>query len=240
MRKATFAVDERFSLVKVYVIRFYTDFNNNNNNNNHNHHHPRWFVVVPPASSVGPSIAADSSSAQDRPQPWTRFRHNPMTPAPDTPPLPRIPFRPRQRRADAPPIPTRRTNRAARFRAIRSRQASLTSRAACARYRLGRKTAIRPRALMRRLDCVQKHLIMLHKNLLHLLDTRTLLSPAAFASVIHDVERASSLCRSLSAAAPPHSIPGDLSSLSTLLHGPLKLTMPPCVPSSTSAAFFGG
>ncbi|KAJ7480517.1 hypothetical protein B0H11DRAFT_1242311, partial [Mycena galericulata] len=207
-------------------------------------HHPGCLVVVPPASSVGPSIAADSSSAQDRPSPWTRFRHNTMNPAPDTlRPLRRVlpPFCPRQRRYEPPVL--RRNPRAAGFHAIRSQLPPLTSRAACARYRLGRKTATSHRTLTRRLDRFQKQLETLKKHLLHILDTRTLLSPAALTSVIHDVERASSLCRSLKAATFPHTIPGDLSSLSslsTLLHGLLRPSTSPRGPSSTVAEFFGG
>ncbi|KAJ7925517.1 hypothetical protein B0H13DRAFT_2314321 [Mycena leptocephala] len=156
------------------------------------------------------------------------------------PPSPRIsPFRPRQRRADAPPIP-RWNPRAAKFLAIRSRQPPVTSHAACARYRLGRKAADRHRTLTRRIDHAQKHLIALHTHILHLLHCRTLLQPATLASVIHDVERASSLCRSLSASAPSHSLPIDFHSSSTSLHGSLKLATPPCVPLSTPVEFFGG
>ncbi|KAJ7228371.1 hypothetical protein GGX14DRAFT_554470 [Mycena pura] len=159
-----------------------------------------------------------------------------MNPAPDT--LRRVlhPFRPRQRRYE-PPVPN---TRAADFHAIRSQLPALTSRAACARYRLGRKTAITHRTLTRQLDCVRKQLETLEKHLLHILDTRTLLSPVALTSVIHDVECASSLCRSLNAATFPHTIPRDLSSLSTLLHGLLRPATSPRVPSSTVVDFFGG
>ncbi|KAK6969593.1 hypothetical protein R3P38DRAFT_2814157 [Favolaschia claudopus] len=72
---------------------------NNNNNNNPNHHHRFRVLVVPPASCHGRSIAADSSLAQDRPPPWTRFRPRTMPPAPDKPRQSYPPFRPRQRRA---------------------------------------------------------------------------------------------------------------------------------------------
>jgi len=148
------------------------------------------------------------------------------------PPPPRIPpFRPRQRRADAPPIP-RWNPRAVKFRAIRSWLPSPTSHAACARHRLGRKAAVQHRALTKRLDVIQKHLSQLHTHILHLLDSPILLPPATIASVIHDVARASSLCRTLSAAGPSHTIHRPHSSVSTPLHGRLKPTTPPCVPSS--------
>ncbi|KAF7368383.1 hypothetical protein MVEN_00160100 [Mycena venus] len=154
------------------------------------------------------------------------------------PPSPRIPpFRPRQRRADAPPIP-RWNPRAAKFHAIRSRLPSPTSHAACARYRLGRKAAVRHRTLTKCLDAVQKHLSQLHTHILHLLESPTLLPSATMASVIHDVECASSLCCALSAAGPSRTIHRSHSSVPTLLHGRLKLTTPPCVPSSTPADFF--
>ncbi|KAJ7099040.1 hypothetical protein C8R43DRAFT_1168103 [Mycena crocata] len=159
----------------------------------------------------------------------------------DTPPTPPIPpFHPRQRRADMPPI-SRRDYRAARFRAIRSRQPPLTSLAACARYRIGRKTAIRHCTLMRRLDGIQKDLIILNTHILHLLlHTPTILPPGVLAAVIHDIECASSLYRSLSTAGSPHNTIGFSSSLSTLLHSSLKLTTPPSAPSSMPAVFFGG
>ncbi|KAJ7887950.1 hypothetical protein B0H13DRAFT_2342205 [Mycena leptocephala] len=126
---------------------------------------------------------------------------------------------------------------AAKFLAIRSQQPPVTSHAACARYRLGRKAADRHRTLTRRIDHAQKHLIALHTHILYLLHCHTLLQPATLASVIHDVERASSLCRSLSASAPSHSLPINFHSSSTLLHGSLKLATPPCVPSSTPVDF---
>ncbi|KAJ7032517.1 hypothetical protein C8F04DRAFT_654082 [Mycena alexandri] len=83
-----------------------------------------------------------------------------ITAPPPAPP----PFRPRQRRADAPPIP-RWNPRAAKFLAIRDSQPPLTSRAACARFRLGRKPADRHRALMRRFDRVQKQLTTLNNDI---------------------------------------------------------------------------
>ncbi|KAK7034900.1 hypothetical protein R3P38DRAFT_3493245 [Favolaschia claudopus] len=74
-----------------------------------------------------------------------------MPPAPNTPPTqenarrPWPPFRPRQPRADTPHFPGPRWNpRTAKFLAIRSKQPPLTSHAASARYRLGRKTATKP------------------------------------------------------------------------------------------------
>ncbi|KAJ7175240.1 hypothetical protein C8R43DRAFT_1119255 [Mycena crocata] len=153
----------------------------------------------------------------------------------DIPPTPLTPpFCPRQRQAVMPPISRR------DYRAIRSRQPPLTSLTTCTRYRLGRKSAIRHRTLMRRLDGIQKDLIILNIHILRLLDTPTILPPGVLAAVIHDVERASSLYRSLSTAGSLHNTPGVSSSLSTLLHSSLKLTTPPSAPSSMPADFFGG
>ncbi|KAJ7627792.1 hypothetical protein DFH06DRAFT_1338968 [Mycena polygramma] len=128
-----------------------------------------------------------------------------MPPAPDTPRPTCIPFRPRQRRADAPPI-LRRHYRAARFLAIRSRQAGLTSHPACARYRLDRKIVIGHRALMRRLDCFQKQLITFHAHILPLLEHPTLLAPDTLATIIQDAARASSLFRTICVALAAPSI----------------------------------
>ncbi|KAJ7465469.1 hypothetical protein B0H11DRAFT_2050077 [Mycena galericulata] len=173
-------------------------------------HHPGCLVVVPPASSVGPSIATDSSSTQYRPSPWTRFRHNTMNPAPDTlRPLRGVlaPFRPRQQRYE-PPVP-RWNPRAADFHAIRSQLPPLTSRAACARYRLGRKSAVLHHRLTKRLDYTRNF-------------------------------RASSPCHALRAAGRHHIVAADPPSFSTQLYGLLKLTTPPRDPSSTAHSFFGG
>ncbi|KAJ7035439.1 hypothetical protein C8F04DRAFT_1258987 [Mycena alexandri] len=125
-----------------------------------------------------------------------------------TAPLPAPPlFRPRQRRADAPPIP-RWNLRAVKFLAIRDSQPPLTSRAGCARFRLGRKPADQHRALMRRFDRVQKQLTTLNNHILRLHDIHILLPPAALTVVIQDAARASSLCRTLCAAFAAHTIPG--------------------------------
>ncbi|KAJ7182140.1 hypothetical protein C8R46DRAFT_1069293 [Mycena filopes] len=130
-----------------------------------------------------------------------------IAPEKTLPPLP--PFRPRQRRADMPPI-ARWNPRAAHFRALRASLPPLTSRAACARHRLGRKTADRYRALARRLDRVQKELSEQNTRTIDTLHTLAL--PLATLThfihdAVHDAERASSLCRTLRAAIAAHSIP---------------------------------
>ncbi|KAK7041095.1 hypothetical protein R3P38DRAFT_2893154 [Favolaschia claudopus] len=161
-----------------------------------------------------------------------------MPPAPNTPATqksprqPWPPFRPRQPRADTPHFPGPRWNpRTAKFLAICSKQPPLTSRAACARYRLGRKTATRHYKLLRQLEHAQKHLTALCESV-SLLHTRTLnfLANSPASGVIHDVERASSLCRTFSASAPSHSIYADYSFTSTRLHPSLKPPLPHCSP----------
>ncbi|KAK6967001.1 hypothetical protein R3P38DRAFT_3151484, partial [Favolaschia claudopus] len=121
--------------------------------------------------------------------------------------------------------------RTAKFLAICSKQPPLTSRAACARYRLGRKTATRHYKLLRQLEHAQKHLTALCESV-SLLHTRTLnfLANSPASGVIHDVERASSLCRTFSASAPSHSIYADYSFTSTRLHPSLKPPLPHCSP----------
>ncbi|KAJ7751433.1 hypothetical protein B0H16DRAFT_831817, partial [Mycena metata] len=179
-------------------------------------------VLVPAATSFGPS-----------------FRHANMNIASEKISPLHTAFRPRQRRADMPPI-ARWDPRAAKFLAIRASQPPVSSRAACARYRLGRKTADRHNALMRRFDRLRRDLTELNTTILRLYDTHTILPPSILANVIHDVERASSLYRTLRAAAAVDIIPEDISLPSTLLHGSLKPSTPPCVPSSTPVDFFGG
>ncbi|KAJ7044642.1 hypothetical protein C8F04DRAFT_1388977 [Mycena alexandri] len=152
---------------------------------------------------------------------------------------PQRPFCPRQRRADMPPI-ARWNPRAAKFLAIRASQPPLTSRAACARHRLGRKTADRHHALTRRFARLRKELIELNTNITRLHNTHAILAPTIIASVIHHAERASSLYRTLRAAVSAGSIPDTFSSISTSLHGSLELPTPPRVPSSTLVDFFGG
>ncbi|KAJ7773864.1 hypothetical protein B0H16DRAFT_1684839 [Mycena metata] len=171
--------------------------------------------------------------------PWTRFRHANMNIASEKISPLHTAFRPRQRRADIPPI-ARWDPRAAKFLAIRASQPPVSSRAACARYRLGRKTADRHNALMRRFDRLRRDLTEHNTTILRLYDTHTILPPSILANVIHDVERASSLYRTLRAAAAVDIIPEDISLPSTLLHGSLKPSTPPCVPSSTPVDFFGG
>ncbi|KAJ7032350.1 hypothetical protein C8F04DRAFT_1235486 [Mycena alexandri] len=138
---------------------------------------------------------------------------------------PQCPFCPRQRRADMPPI-ARWNPRAAKFLAIRASQPPLTSRAACARHRLGRKTADRHHALTRRFARLRKELIELNTNITRLHDTHAILAPTIIASVIHHAERASSLYRTLRAAVSAGSIPDTFSSISTSLHTPNKAKSP--------------
>ncbi|KAK6969515.1 hypothetical protein R3P38DRAFT_3141937 [Favolaschia claudopus] len=168
-----------------------------------------------------------------------------MPPAPNTPPTqenprrPWPPFRPRQPRADAPHFPGPRWNpRTAKFLAIRSKQPPLTSHAACARYRLGRKTATKLHKFLRQLEHARKQLTALRQSIS--LHTRTLLLADFPASVIHNVERASSLCRTFSAPAPSHSIYGDYSFTSTRLHASLEPLLLLCSPPSTAMDFFDG
>ncbi|KAJ7749610.1 hypothetical protein B0H16DRAFT_1844688 [Mycena metata] len=196
-------------------------------------------VLVPAATSFGPSYVVDSSPYPVPSIAWTRFRHANMNIASEKISPLHTAFRPRQRRADMPPI-ARWDPRAAKFLAIRASQPPVSSRAACARYRLGRKTADRHNALMRRFDRLRRDLTELNTTILRLYDTHTILPPSILANVIHDVERASSLYRTLRAAAAVDIIPEDISLPSTLLHGSLKPSTPPCVPSSTLVDFFGG
>lgn len=122
------------------------------------------------------------------------------------PPSPRISsFHPSQQRADAPSI-LRWNPCTAKFLAICLQQPPVTSHAACACYHLGGEAADWHRTLTRQLDHVQKHLIMLHTHILHLLHCCTFLQPATLVSVLHNVERTSNLCHSLSTAAPSHSV----------------------------------
>ncbi|KAJ7861592.1 hypothetical protein B0H14DRAFT_2575950 [Mycena olivaceomarginata] len=140
------------------------------------------------------------------------------------------PFRPRQRRACVP----RPTPRADRFHAIRSRRPSPTSNAACARYRLGRKAAVRDVTLTKWLNALEKYVQKLQPRILHLLDTSSLHPLSAVTTVIHDIEAASSSFRALSAAYHSHSIPQPSSSSSMPLHGALKPATPSAVASSNA------
>jgi hypothetical protein len=199
-------------------------------------------VVVPAASSFGPSSAVVSSSPQDRPSPWTRFRYNMITndknPSSTFPPSLR-PFRPRQPRAPLPRI----NYRALRFDAIRSQRPPLASRAACARYRLGRRADIRHVALTKRLDSLEKRIHLLHTHLLHLLESNTLLSPSTLASLvcdIRDVQAASSSCHALAVAAHSYTLHGASHSSLTMLHHSLKPATPLRDASPPSIPFFDG
>ncbi|KAJ7142189.1 hypothetical protein C8R46DRAFT_1071413 [Mycena filopes] len=149
-------------------------------------------------------------------------------------------FRPRQRRADMPPI-ARWNPRAAKFLAIRASLPPVSSRAACARHRLGRKTADRHDALMRRYVRLRRHLTELNTTIIRLYDTHTILPTPVLANVIHAAERASSLYRTLRAAAAVDIATVDFPLPSTPLHGSLKPPTPQTrVPSSTPVDFFGG
>ncbi|KAJ7208349.1 hypothetical protein GGX14DRAFT_567078 [Mycena pura] len=75
-----------------------------------------------------------------------------------------------------------------------------TSRAACARHRLGRKTADRHYTLMGRFDRMQTELNDITTRIFRLHDAHTLLPAATLSAVIADVARASSLCRALCTA----------------------------------------
>ncbi|KAJ7767073.1 hypothetical protein B0H14DRAFT_3509897 [Mycena olivaceomarginata] len=57
---------------------------------------------------------------------------------------------------------------------------------------------------------------------------------------LHDIQRASSLCRARAAANHSHTLHEILSLSSTLLHAPLKLAPPPAAPSLISMDFFDG
>ncbi|KAK7057042.1 hypothetical protein R3P38DRAFT_2839121, partial [Favolaschia claudopus] len=108
------------------------------------------------------------------------------------------------------------------------KQPPLTSHAACARYRLGRKTATRLYKLLRQLEHARKHLTALRQSIS--LHTRTLLLADFPASVIHDVEHASSLSY----------VHGDYSFTSTRLHASLEPLLLHCSPPSTAMDFFDG
>ncbi|KAJ7737940.1 hypothetical protein B0H16DRAFT_1465965 [Mycena metata] len=195
-------------------------------------------VLIPAATNFGPSCVIDSSPYPVPSIAWTRFRHaNINIVSEKISPL-HTAFCPRQRRADMPPI-ARWDPRAAKFLAICASQPPVSSRAACARYRLGRKTADQHNALMRRFDRLRRDLTELNTTIIRLYDTHTILPPSILANVIHDVERASSLYRTLRATAAVDIVPEHISLPSTLLHGSLKPSTPPCVPLSTPVDFFG-
>jgi hypothetical protein len=147
----------------------------------------------------------------------------------------------------SPPCPSQprfdpRAARARRFHAIRSQRPTLTSRAACARYRIGSRSIRAHIALSKRLDFIEKRL-QLNARLLLFLDSTTLIPFAALTSIahdIHDIQRASSLCRARAAANRSHTLHEILSLSLTLLYAPLKLAPPPAAPSSISMDFFDG
>ncbi|KAJ7348576.1 hypothetical protein DFH08DRAFT_866182 [Mycena albidolilacea] len=163
--------------------------------------------------------------------------------APSTHPyIPHIPpFQPRQRHRTT-PIPAF-NRRAAIFHGIRSRLPPLTSRAACARYRISIKTAASAS-----LPIAAPHIATPH--------TADLLTAAAQCILIqlHDAHEhlttltpviQNSFCASSSRCihGPPHHshiIPRVLSSISTPLHRTLKPAPSPYAPLSIFGGFFGG
>ncbi|KAJ7914467.1 hypothetical protein B0H13DRAFT_2002736 [Mycena leptocephala] len=155
-----------------------------------------------------------------------------------TSPHPRIPpFRPRQHVSNS-SIP-RFNPRAVKFHARRLRLPSLTSRAACARYRLGRKLTAAP--LSPRHDTSAEEYLRIRLNLLldTLLDTVVAL-PSSLASVIHTADRASSSCCTPPSSAPFCSIPPYTP---PILNPPQHRSTPhrlPTHPPSNPTDFFGG
>ncbi|KAJ7804093.1 hypothetical protein B0H13DRAFT_635304, partial [Mycena leptocephala] len=155
-------------------------------------------TTQPPPSPVGGRCSGRSEHralacrrqtiVQDRPPPSDEAPapyHRIVTMTDLTPPHPHIPpFRGRQRVSDS-PIP-RFNPRAAKFYAIRSRLPPLTSRAACARYRLSRKTAIPLHDI-----AAAEHLLIQLNDIATLLHDVLLALPPA---VIHTPDRASSSC----------------------------------------------
>lgn len=207
---------------------------------NNNHHHLPQVVVVPAASSIGLSIAVDSSSAQDRPLPWTRFRHRTTTPPSMTDPAssdPHIPpFRGRQAIYHHPG--PRFNARAVKFHALRMQLPLRTSHAACARYRLGQKNTIplSPRREIATADRLDIQLDILYTHLL-LLDTTlaTHVVPLPTAVIRALSHASSSRCDPASSAyscdVPPH------------IPGPQRRPTPPSspyVPPPPTSTFFGG
>ncbi|KAJ7454389.1 hypothetical protein FB451DRAFT_1517957 [Mycena latifolia] len=129
------------------------------------------------------------------------------------------PFQPRQR-APSPPIP-RFNARAVRFQAFRSRLPALTSRAACARFRLARKAPwpVPPDHLIAAEESLEQLYIQLHELRAALLDT----SPA----VIHTPARASSLLLLPDLRANSTATSHTFSYSSTSPQAPLRPAMPP-------------
>ncbi|KAJ7862307.1 hypothetical protein B0H13DRAFT_2072129 [Mycena leptocephala] len=154
-----------------------------------------------------------------------------------TSPHPRIPpFRPRQRVSDS-SIP-RFNPRTVKFHARRLRLPPLTSRAACARYRLGRKLTAAPLSPRHNISA-EEHL---HIRLNLLLDTLlgTVALPSSLASVIHTPDRASSSCYTPPSSAPSCSIPPHTP---PILNPPQHRSTPrrlPTHPPSNPTDFFGG
>ncbi|KAJ7090160.1 hypothetical protein C8R44DRAFT_818231, partial [Mycena epipterygia] len=163
--------------------------------------------------------------------PWTRFRHHTMTDDPTTPSHQRIPpFRPRQR-APGPPLP-RFNPHAAKFHAISSRLPPLTSRAACARYRLSRRLAAPPDTYAA-IEHMHRRLGDLRTHLIHLLDIVPETIPADAilthaASDIRFLHRASSSRCVLEPPNQSYHIFDHPSSFSTPLQDHLKPAPSPC------------
>ncbi|KAJ7037579.1 hypothetical protein C8F04DRAFT_1256791 [Mycena alexandri] len=145
---------------------------------------------------------------------------------------PPTPFRPKQQRADMTPI-ARWNPCTAKFLTICDSQPPLTSCAACARYRLGRKTTDHHLCSPHDLTVCEKSYPSYTQTSFALLNTPiTFLTPPATLSVIQDATRASGLCRTLCAAFTAHPVPGhsilplDLDSAHTEA---LDVSLPPLV-----------
>ncbi|KAJ7698507.1 hypothetical protein B0H16DRAFT_1644935 [Mycena metata] len=152
-------------------------------------------------------------------------------------PHPRIPpFRGRQRVSDS-PIP-RFNPRAAKFYAIRSRLPPLTSRAACARYRIGRKTAssFHDIAAVEHLH-IQLNDIATHLSLLH--NTLTAL-PRTLATVIRILDCASSSCCDPAPSTHAHAVSPPTPPFLDPLQRPWTMPPLPHAPPSPPDDFFGG
>ncbi|KAJ7806912.1 hypothetical protein B0H13DRAFT_2154734 [Mycena leptocephala] len=147
------------------------------------------------------------------------------------------PFRPRQRVSD--PSTPRFNPRIVKFHARRLRLPLLTSRAACARYRLGRKLTAAPLSPRHNISAEEHLHIRLNLLLDTLLETVVALPPS-LASVIHIPDRASSSCCTPPSSAPSCSIPPYIP---PILSPPQHRSTPhriPMHPPSSPTDFFGG
>ncbi|KAJ7224186.1 hypothetical protein GGX14DRAFT_557074 [Mycena pura] len=156
-----------------------------------------------------------------------------MFPASTAPCSPPFPFRPRKR-APGPPLP-RFNRRAVKFHAIHLRLPPLSSRAACARYRLGKKTA--PASFEPHIAAAQITVTTIrhfyHQLANQLTDLATFLAPTPFLTSTSTPP----LAHPASAALPASEtisipFPDALSPSSTSLQDHLEFSTPPCVPLS--------